>query len=324
MAKRHHYIPKAYLRFFCDKQGKIRVYLKDDPERVIHQAPNNTGFHKYYYSQPSHEGGRDDETLENAFSIFETKWPSIVERILRYENVNDSLEDIFAFVGLQRVRVPAARDAVEAALASSVKATTRLMASLGKLPDLPEGAEDLLDHLEVAIDPHQSLTAMANLLKGIGEMFDQIGLCALHNTTDIPFLTSDNPVVWFDPSVPDIRMQPYNVVLGGPINLLFPITPHVMIYGDSNMIDSFTRNGIEHHELGDRHLVKRMNRQICCFGYSAVFAQRQGHEPLIKKYANISPVIQTSEIPDGDGMLVMHQTVFGERKRNPKWKDKPD
>jgi hypothetical protein len=30
--KRHHYVPKAYLRFFCDANGKLRVYVKDRPD----------------------------------------------------------------------------------------------------------------------------------------------------------------------------------------------------------------------------------------------------------------------------------------------------
>ena len=104
--KRHHYVPKAYLKAFCDEQKKIRVYLKDHPDKVIHQSPNNVGFHKYYYSQPIPEGGKDHDSLEGFFSEIESSWPRIVERIRRREDVNDSLEVIFNFIALQRVRVP--------------------------------------------------------------------------------------------------------------------------------------------------------------------------------------------------------------------------
>ncbi len=37
--KRHHYIPKAYLKFFGDSLGKIHVYFKDEPGKLIHQSP---------------------------------------------------------------------------------------------------------------------------------------------------------------------------------------------------------------------------------------------------------------------------------------------
>ncbi len=73
--KRHHYIPKAYLNFFTDRDGKVFIHLKDEPEKFIHQTPDNTGFHKYFYSQPLPDGGRDNNTLEGFFSKVEDKWP---------------------------------------------------------------------------------------------------------------------------------------------------------------------------------------------------------------------------------------------------------
>jgi hypothetical protein len=165
--KRHHYIPKAYLKFFCNEQGKLRIYLKDHPGKLIYQSPDNTGFHKYYYSQSLPEGGKDHNTLENLLSVLEAK-PPIVERLGQRENINGNLEDIFAFIALQRVRVPASRDACEAMLAEMVKVTARLLAATGKLPAKPEGFEDILNHMEVSIDPHQSIHAMVDMIRGIG------------------------------------------------------------------------------------------------------------------------------------------------------------
>ncbi len=71
--KRHHYVPKAYLKYFCDGKGKLRVYRKDEPDKVIHQSPDNTAFHKYYYSQPLPNGGKDHNTLEDLFAELEAK-----------------------------------------------------------------------------------------------------------------------------------------------------------------------------------------------------------------------------------------------------------
>jgi len=38
--KRHHYVPRAYLRFFADESGKLRVCLKDQPGKVLYQSPD--------------------------------------------------------------------------------------------------------------------------------------------------------------------------------------------------------------------------------------------------------------------------------------------
>src|SRR5512132_2140741 len=137
--------------------------------------------------------------------------------------------------------------------------------------------------------------------------------------TDIPLLTSDNPVIWFDPSVPESKMRPYVLQPSGPVVLMFPVTPNLMIYGHSSMRGPFESCGFRHTELRDRKKLKVMNRHICRFAYNTVFARTSGHERLIYKYADLSPVVQTSTIPIEQGEYVISQFVFGKRKRKPKW-----
>lgn len=317
--KRHHYVPKAYLKFFCDSQDMVRVYLKDDPGKCIQQSPDNVAFHKYYYSQPLPDGGKDHNRLEDAFLTLEGKWPPIVERLLAREDVNNDLEDIFSFMALQRARVPASRDASEKMLAAKVKATARILDAAGKFPPKPEGYEDILDRAQVSIDPHRSIHAMVNIIRSMEAVFGRIGIGALHNTTDIPFLTSDNPVIWFDPSVPEAAMRPYALRPGGPIVLMFPVSPRLMIYGHSSMHDPFAHYGFRHGELPTRASVKMMNRLICRFAYRAVFALGAGQEDVICKHAALSPVLRSHAVPVGRGELLFSEYVFGKRERKPKW-----
>jgi hypothetical protein len=69
--KRHHHVPKAYLKVFCDVQGKLLVYRKDAPTEPLHQVPDATQFRRYYYSQPLIDGSQYNNTLEVAFSSIE-------------------------------------------------------------------------------------------------------------------------------------------------------------------------------------------------------------------------------------------------------------
>ena len=317
--KRHHYIPKSYLKFFCDNAGQVRVYRKDDPCKVIQLSPDNTGFHKYYYSQPRPDGGKDHNALEDCFSQIEDKWPGIVDQLHRRENINNSLVDIFQFMALQRARVPASRDAIEKIYAERVMATARRLDKAGKLPPKPVGFENLLDHVEVSIDPHQSIHAMMTVIKGFGQVFDRIGFCALHNKTEVPFLTSDNPVIWFDPSVKDADLRPYILQLDGPVVLLFPVSPSLIIYGDSLGRDQFVSEGLGIVDLSDAGSVEMINRQVCRFGYQAIFAQEAGQERLIEEYAGLSPTIRFDRIGAGEGEAVLFEMIFGKRERKPKW-----
>lgn len=319
--KCHHYVPKAYLKAFCDNTGKVLVYRKDDPSKAIPLSPDNTGFHKYYYSQPTPDGGKDHNALEACFSKIEEKWPGIVDRLHRQESVNESLEDIFQFMALQRARVPASRDVAEKMLAETVKAEARILDAAGQLPPKPEGYEDILDHIEVPINPHQSIHAMVHMIQGFGQVFDRMGFFALRNKTNVTFLTSDNPVIWFDPSVQDADPQPYVLRPGGPVMLLFPVSPSLVIVGDSARRDEFVVEGLGMADLSETHLAKVINRQVCRFSYEAVFAQKTGHEKLIQKHAALSPIPRFNRVSRGKGEIVTFQMVFGKRERKPKWVD---
>ena len=315
--KRHHYISKAYLKSFCDDEGKVWIYRKDDPKKPFRQKPDNTGFHKYYYSQPLPEGGMNHEALENFFSEIETPWPPIVERLQKREKIdNGMMDEICQFICLQFARVPANRDFAERIQAEMLKSMMRQMDARGEFPPPPKGFEDILDHVEVSIDPHQSIWAMRDMLGAVREILDQVGLDVIHNETDIPFLTSDNPVIWFDPSVSEEEMQPYNIKSDGPIMLLFPVSPNLMILGESFLLEKFIHYGIEHVECKSHEFVNKCNRCICRFAYETVFARNKGQETMIEEYADISPVLEPTRI----GPYLVHQRVFGKRKRKPAWK----
>ena len=223
--KKHHFVPVSYLKSFQAEDGKVFIYRKDAPESPIRQRPNKFAFHKYYYSQPRPGGQQDDNLLEDLFSNLEGKWPSIVHRFSEEADVADSLADIFAFVALQRVRVPAARDAAERLLAAQVEVAMRDLKSQGKLPAPPAELKGVWDSIEVAIQPYSSLHAMVPMLNGMAEVVDRLGLMVLRNQTSIDFLTSDNPVIYFDPTIDERRMRPYTLEPGGPIVLMMPVSP---------------------------------------------------------------------------------------------------
>lgn len=320
--KDHHYIAETYLTAFANADGKVCMYRKDDPQRVIQQRPKELASHKHYFRQPIEGGGFDHNSLENLFSEVEAKWPNIVARFNRKEDVNDHLEDIFQFLALHRARVPAMRDAYETLLAELVRSEGRRLDRAGQLAPLPRQLEhlgDIWDHIQVAIDPHQSIHAMVDVLEGMATVMGMIGIAALHNKTDVPFVTSDNPVIWFDPSVSEADLRPYAIRRGGPVALLFPVSPNVMIYGHSCMRERFACDGFGYGDLPRRSMVERMNEYVCRFAYEAVFAADDAFADLVQRYADVSPVVETKSVSIAKGELFNAQYVWGQRKRKPKW-----
>ena len=319
--KRHHFVPKAYLNAFCNEDGRLLIYRKDDVRRALQMAPDATQFRGYYYSQPTPDGGQDNNCLEDFFSTVESQWPATVARLHRREEVNDALDTIFQFMALQRVRVPAARDAVEAMLAQTAHATMKLMQATGILPPLPAGFGDIESRLQVAIDPHQSIHAMATMMKGMETLFSLLGFGAVHNTTARPFLTSDNPVGWFDPSLPFGAQQPYTVdPNGGAIFFFFPVSPKLAIVGSPEYKQIFGEHGLLPSDVPDEAWVAMMNAQICRFAYEAVIASDASQAGMISEFAHVSPVLEADTVPVGSGVASISRMVFGRRRPKPKWR----
>ena len=289
--KRHHYIPITYLNKFADDTGKVMAYRKDEVLKPLHLRPSEIAFERYYYSQPLPEGGQDNNTLEDFFSTIESTWPPLVDQLRSGSAISSDLEALYTFMGLMRVRVPAARDMVEISLAEHVKATARFLDQAGKLSPKPKGHEDILDHINVSIDPHQSLHAMPALMRGFGHLLDCLEFEVVHNETDVSFLTSDNPVVVFDPTVREESVLPYQVRPWGSIELLFPIDPDTVLRGRTGP------SVLRHVKLTDRQSAKRINRFVARFGYRFDFSRDHTHEALIIKHAGTLPISTTTVVP---------------------------
>ncbi|BCF89098.1 DUF4238 domain-containing protein [Paraburkholderia largidicola] len=321
--KRHHFVPKAYLNAFCDPSGRLLVYRKDAPWNPLRQTPDATQFRRYYYSQPTPDGSRDNNTLEALFSTVESEWPTTVEKLKRRENANDRLNNIFEFMALQRARVPAARDLAEATLAQALKDTMKVMLANGDLPPPPPSLDDVQTQIQVSIDPHKSIQAMVDLIQGMGPLYRMLGISAVHNNTGRPFLTSDNPVIWFDPSLPFNLQRPYTIDRErGPVCLFFPISPKLALVGSTEYKDTFALHGLKHSDVPNEDWVDLMNAQVCRFAYEAVIATSRGQEETISEFAHISPVHEAMPLRVGKGILTIHRQVFGPRTDKPKWRDK--
>lgn len=323
--KKHHYVPIAYLSKFADRQGRIFAYRKDRPFEPLHLRPSEIGFERYYYSQPLPEGGQDNNTLEDMFSTLEAQWTPLVEDLTLGRDVLDRVELLFQFMGLLRVRVPASRDPVELALAQLVRQQIKRLQRTGKIPPPPPGLETLLDNVDISIDPHQSIHAMVGLLQGFGMLMQHMGFEIVHNETQEPFVTTDNPVIYFDPDVPESELFPYTV--RPPfrrVELLLPISPTAMIRGKSELpiIDQGMQP--QHVKMVDANEVLRVNRLAMRFGYRFVFANHAGLSKLVEEYAELSPTVQFDGVADSNsGDQLFSQMVFGPRPKKPAWSRNP-
>jgi hypothetical protein len=317
--KAHHFVAQTYLCGFGNEDGKVRAYLKDDPAKHWWASPDTVGFENYYYSQPKPNGGQDNNRLEDFFASIETDWPTVIDKIRRREHPNNWLDQLLLFALVHRVRVPTMRNAAEKMLAESVRMTARHLNDLGELPTPPAGLtfEYLDKNLEISIDPHRSIHAMPDFAKGVSKILQMVGYRLIENKTEEAFVTSDNPVIYFDPTVPLELMQPYCIDRQRlDIELMFPISSHSMLWGHSRLKPA----SASFHQVTDRKFVRRANVFAARFANRMVFSNSAHHQPLIEKYGNLSPVISVTHLETPTGRGVIARFVFGKRERMPKWR----
>jgi hypothetical protein len=321
--KKHHYVAQTYLRGFGNPNGKVCVYSKDKPAHSWWAAPDTIGFEKYYYSQPLPDGGQDNNGLEDVFSSIEEGWPSLISKIQNHERHEGGLNQLVLFAMLHRVRVPTARDAAEKMLAESVRMTARHLNDHGQLPAPPAGLTfDELDGLMVvSIDPHRSIHAMVDFARGMGTIIDAIGFKILENKTSEGFITTDNPVVYFDPTISPTSMQPYNIDRGRmDIEFMFPLTPKFMLWGHSMIKPSPGQHRTaSYQDVHDKQFVRRANVLSARFANRLIFSDKSHHQPLVRKYAGTSPVVSVTHVKTEAGRGILTQHVFGKREPKPKW-----
>ena len=324
--KRHHYVPVSYLKAFAAADGQVWAYRKSEPLKPFRAKPSEVALERYYYSQPRPDGGRDDETLEQLFGTVETPWPRLAAALEEGDPLLSDADKLFAFLALMRVRGPASRDVAELLLAEQAKATAKMLEVSGRLPPPPDGLENMMDRVQVAIDPHMSLHAMPHLLRGVSQLLEQLGFVALHNETDTSFITSDNPLIYFDPDVPEPALLPYTVrPPQGAIELLFPVSPSLLLQGRSSLRSQSARRGVLHATMKDRQWVKRANRLTARFGYRLVIASHGGLERLVARHAAESPVALFEHAPaPGGGHYLLTRSVFGLLQSKPKWSRAPN
>lgn len=324
--RKHHIVPRCYLKNFAAGDGNIWTYRLDSPAKPFSTNYKNVGHIRDYYTQPKPGGAIDYNLLENLFDeTVEQKWSYLVELIVNKENLSpEQMDDVVTFLMLQRVRVPAARDMIEAILANGVRMTGQMLEAQGELPLAPSPlmTNDGLDwdRIDVAIDPHKSIHAMVNLVQGMGIVLDAMGYVALQNSTDLPFITSDNPICYYIPTK-NKDFRPYTLRLpDSPVELIFPITHNIVLIGQNILKGQFDVEGLLYGDIDDVNEVKDINNTIARFAYENVYSSTQDNADIIVQHAEYTPVPKFTSLPGPDGIYQIIETVFGPRSRKPKWK----
>jgi hypothetical protein len=277
--KQHHYIPETYLENFCDEDGALWVYDKWEG-RSFPSHPDSVLKQHMYYAQPDHKKKILNHNIEHFFSNnIETHWPATVRIIQNGPRALRELRNLYMFLYATRVRVPNCRKAVEYALQQQVRVFSGMIKDPKFIENERKGIALINEHLNsnfqnmdeiydagvinITIDPHRSLLAMADLAKGFARVVLSMQFHFIKNCTPIDFNCSDNPIVYFPAGQQLNACEPYQFRPNKPFEFIFPITKRHCLYHNSYYpIDA---QQIVATETKDCDFVRRLNNFVGAF-----------------------------------------------------------
>nr|WP_320144107.1 DUF4238 domain-containing protein [uncultured Cohaesibacter sp.] len=230
--KRQHFVPRFYLRNFCDADGYIWTHDSrcGDARR---STPENTGFETNIYSPLAEDGERFDE-IEGFLADVESSAAPLLTRLGNGEQLDaDEKVTISLFIASMFVRSPAqirqfaalAGDTASWMTATHVEGDLISKQKRGEDTQLEEGVLDYLarkDALKVSVDRRAGLMSFLQLdpiSRQINEM-----TWSFEISKDVELITSDNSVFWV--AAEKIPRSPYGFGLAHRHAVIpFPLSP---------------------------------------------------------------------------------------------------
>lgn len=216
--KKHHYVPKFYLKEFANDKGEFAVFnLKD--EKCIEAVPYNSQCYKdYFYGK--------DGIWEERLGEMETKWAIVLKKIKAKDILlENDLKLLKQFAVYQRQRTFATSEYFKQGRFDLVMGYGKMLyANKGWIFD-DEAERICKDRALSEITPAENLEIAMRLVKYL----DDLGILIINYNTRKELVSSDVPVVVINP------FHKYTIGYGcmGLI-IFFPVSRHklAVIYDD--------------------------------------------------------------------------------------------
>jgi len=294
--KRHHYLPKFYLKGFTNpllRKQIIYIYEKGNPI-IRKSSPVNAAVIKGYYSLDSDKSNIDSETIEKTISLIETTSVPIIKKINIKKDLTHEEKELFSiFLSCMFTRVPTFRNWTEKVTAIALKTWLKFIASnektlsrfinqliIEKNINFDYSIEKLQNFLlddnkyEICVSPQLSLDFLLLGLK-LAPIFSKMNWAFLEATENYKFLTSDNPVYYIDPTVSSHK----NVgLLNKNVIVFFPISKELILYASWKNFSGYKRSTNKE--------IKGINKNTIIFANRFIFSPQlsNGINKIVQKY----------------------------------------
>lgn len=270
--KKQHYIPKCYLKAWCDpntppSQDPYVWQFTQDGNKSSKKAPHNIFHEKDMYTIKKADGSRD-LTLEHGLAGLEDAFTKIRnEKIIhRKPLVPEEHVLLCAFMAALDSRTKSQRDHLKQQWEQPLKMMERMIEwgktatieekkKMSSMSTLSSNKGKSLNYEQVKYLTRQPLQKMMfPMIQSLTPLLCGLDIATLEASSKPGFITSDSPCVWFDPEGykrPPLYQGP--ALMYPTIEITFPVTPNMMIF--------LNRQGIKGYITIDERLTEEMNRR---------------------------------------------------------------
>ncbi len=236
--KRHHFVPKFYLRNFSDHKKRVRMYARGTEKKPIVTSVNNAAVESGFYTT-TEESGETSQAVEELLSRIEGLAKAAIARMLKGQFPPD-LEDrsnLSLFMALQLLRTPEHRRGYEARFDYTLKVmfedwngeNVRERLKGRGIEPTDEAVAEIMEVVEnlhnYRVVPHQNehMRTMLNVAGKVAPVILERSWLLGHSQR-ATFVTSDHPVVWR--SEPSKTSKFMGIGVGNADEVYFPLDRH--------------------------------------------------------------------------------------------------
>ena len=212
--KKQHYVPKFYLRNFSKDEKSLNLYNIANNKLIIGDSIRNQCSDKYFYGK--------DGKIENVFQNIESVSGELLKKMVavnylpRYKTVEHTILQLFIVTLYSRTKF-------------KYDELNEIIDKIGKsiLKMHPDVDLDLLDKVELKFDDPLQLPLLNSITNY--HLAQDLSLALFINNTNISFITSDHPVVYYNKWTEDIKNFCGVGLASKGLLIFLPLSPKVLL-----------------------------------------------------------------------------------------------
>jgi Protein of unknown function (DUF4238) len=227
--KKQHYVPRFYLKSFSDNSGKtINLFNLERKQSIRGASLKNQCYEKYFYGE--------EPEIENSLGKIEGIAAKIIRDIISENDIPKRFSSqhnaILSFILLQYARTKYSEE-------SEIEMTNKLVNSI--IEKDPRFMNNKDNDIKISMK-----NAIINKLKSMAQSIPiawDLHFMLLVNKTRTNFITSDNPVVFYNQACERAVGISNTGLASKGLQIFFPLSPkHLLIFFDSQVYQPIKNN----------------------------------------------------------------------------------